>query len=361
MAYNQYSSYGGNPYESAGGNPYESEQAVGTPPTSSDALMLTNRQTPYNDSQQPNYPPADSYPPQGGHPGGQPGGQPNVQYVSAAPSVLANQDFLQRVEAIKADIRTLSSNISQVANQHQQQLSSPDRGSAGLEGIVTQTQVLNTSIRDQIRFLEADTARDAQNKIKDTQIKQLKTSFQKQLQQYQQEEASYRQRTREQLARQYRIVNPDATEAEVAEASQADWNDEGIFQIALKTNRSATANTVLGAVRARHNDIQHIEKTMTELQQLMEDLATVVVLQDQPIQQAEQHTDNVKQVSLLKAISIMNAVTDPSVGHRSWQRATRSGHQIRTKSTQAQVVVPRYQCANCVYHCACAWLVFWPE
>ena len=62
----------------------------------------------------------------------------------------------------------------------------------------------------------------------------------------------------------------------------------------LKTNRSATANTVLGAVRARHNDIQKIERTMIELQQLMEDLASTVVLQEVPIQQAEQHTENVK-------------------------------------------------------------------
>ena len=62
----------------------------------------------------------------------------------------------------------------------------------------------------------------------------------------------------------------------------------------LKTNRSATANTVLGAVRARHNDIQKIERTMIELQQLMEDLASTIVLQEAPIQQAEQHTENVK-------------------------------------------------------------------
>lgn len=62
----------------------------------------------------------------------------------------------------------------------------------------------------------------------------------------------------------------------------------------LKTNRTATASTVLGAVRARHNDIQKIEKTMLELQALMEDLASAVVLQDEPIQQTEQHTENVK-------------------------------------------------------------------
>lgn len=62
----------------------------------------------------------------------------------------------------------------------------------------------------------------------------------------------------------------------------------------LKTNRSATANTVLGAVRARHNDIQKIERTLIELNQLMEDLATAVVLQETAIQQTEHHTENVK-------------------------------------------------------------------
>jgi syntaxin 1B/2/3 len=52
---------------------------------------------------------------------------------------------------------------------------------------------------------------------------------------------------------------------------------------------------VLGNVRARHNDIQKIERTLLELQQIMEELATAVILQDEPIQQAEVHTEQVKQ------------------------------------------------------------------
>lgn len=160
--------------------------------------------------------------------------------------------------------------------------------------MITQTQVLNTSIKDQIKFLETDAARSKDNQVKNTQVGQLKTSFTKQLQEYRVEEANYEKRYREQIARQYRIVNPEATESEVQEAANADWGNEGVFQTALKTNRSATANTVLGAVRARHNDIQKIEKTLIELNQLMEDLATAVVLQEEPIQQAEVHTQNVK-------------------------------------------------------------------
>lgn len=47
-------------------------------------------------------------------------------------------------------------------------------------------------------------------------------------------------------------------------------------------------------MRARHNDIQKIERTMIELQQLMEDLATAVVLQEEPVQAMEQNTSKVK-------------------------------------------------------------------
>ncbi|KAK5136563.1 hypothetical protein LTR08_002907 [Meristemomyces frigidus] len=219
----------------------------------------------------------------------------NVQYVAAGPTVLSNQDFLSRVEAVKADIRTLTTHVGQIASMHQRTLSSPDSGaSSQLESMITQTQVLNTSIKDQIKFLETDAVRSKDNQVKNTQVGQLKGSFTKQIQEYRVEEASYEKRYREQIARQYRIVNPEASDAEVLEASDADWGNEGVFQTALKTNRSATASTVLGAVRARHNDIQKIEQTLLSLNQLMEDLATAIVLQDAPIQQTEQHTENVK-------------------------------------------------------------------
>lgn len=149
-------------------------------------------------------------------------------------TVLSQSDFLSRVEAAKADIRSLTSHISSIASAHQRTLSSPDNSSEkALESIVTQTQVLNTSIKDQIKFLETDAARSGNNNIKNSQVSNLKTSFKKQLEEYRTEEATYKQRYREQIARQYRIVNPDATESEVQEASNADWGNEGVFQTAV--------------------------------------------------------------------------------------------------------------------------------
>lgn len=159
----------------------------------------------------------------------------HVEYVQPSSNNLSNPDFLSRVEAVKADIRTLTTHVGQIATLHQQSISSADNAGASnaLESMVTQTQVLNTSIKDQIKYLETDAARSQGNTVKDTQIRQLKTSFTKQLQEYRQEEANYERRYREQIARQYRIVNPEATEAEVQEAMSADWGNEGVFQTAV--------------------------------------------------------------------------------------------------------------------------------
>lgn len=50
---------------------------------------------------------------------------------------------------------------------------------------------------------------------------------------------------------------------------------------------------MLGAVRARHNDIQRIEKTMTELALLFQQLNEQVIYQEAQVTQAEQQTTQV--------------------------------------------------------------------
>jgi syntaxin 1B/2/3 len=61
----------------------------------------------------------------------------------------------------------------------------------------------------------------------------------------------------------------------------------------LKENRSGQASSALGAVRARHNDIQRIEKTMVELALLFTQLDEQVVYQEQQVDQVQQQTEQV--------------------------------------------------------------------
>lgn len=149
-------------------------------------------------------------------------------------AVLSNNDFLSRVNGVRQQITSLSSQVSAIASAHQRAISSPDgNASAQVENLVSQTQALNTQIKDQIKHLEVDAARSGGNATKDSQIRNLKTQFTNQLQEYRKEEEQYKSRYQEQIARQYRIVNPEASDEEVREASEANWGDEGVFQTAV--------------------------------------------------------------------------------------------------------------------------------
>lgn len=269
MSYTQYQQYGGNPYNN-GPNVEAGQGGTGylAQPELNQEMSNYSQTSNYSNS-----------------------GAPGVTPIPTA-TVLTQQDFLARVDFAKTEIRNLSSNIQEIASLHQRALSSPDSSSsAQLENLITQTQLKNTQIRDQIKYLESDAAKtqDGTKSVKARQAKTLKAEFEKSLKDYQQEEVAYRQRYRDQIARQYRIVNPEASEDEVNEASNMDWGSEGVFQTALKSNRSGQASSVLGAVRARHNELQRIETTLTELAAMFADMAQIVEAQDPVIEHTEQN------------------------------------------------------------------------
>jgi syntaxin 1B/2/3 len=217
------------------------------------------------------------------------------QQSSAAGSSLSQQEFLNRVQKLRDEIKGLTTDIDHIGLLHQRTLSSTD-GSANheLEHYVSQTQIRNTAIKDGIKGLERDLAKtnDSSRTTKNTQLQSLKTFFKSELDKYQSVERDYEQRYRDQIARQYRIVNPDASEEEVREAANADWGNEGVFQTALRTNRTGHASSVLGNVRARHSELQRIEQTLYELSILYQELATIVEQQEHVVQAAETNAEN---------------------------------------------------------------------
>ncbi|KAI2776865.1 t-SNARE [Daldinia loculata] len=220
---------------------------------------------------------------------------PEQQPIS---DTLSQQDFLNRIQFLRNEIRTLTSNVQTIASLHQRALAEGDGGAASqqLERAVADTQTLNVGIRDQLKFLANDANKSPPNSttrdMKERQVATIKAEFERELSNYQKEESIYSQRYREQIARQYRIVNPDATEEEVRNAADADWGNEGVFQTALRTNRAGQASSVLGAVRARHNELQRIERTLIELANMFQDLAILVEQQDNAVVEAVNNAEN---------------------------------------------------------------------
>lgn len=174
------------------------------------------------------------------YPSSQPqGASPYGAPTSSVPA-LSQQDFLARASDVRKEIRNLTADVQRIETLHQQVLAgTDDLAQQRLDELVASTQLRNTSIRDQIRSLKQDVERTPSNQnlgpLKKRQWEVLNGDFQKELQGYLQEEQAYRERYRDQIARQYRIVNPDASEEEVRQAAEMDWGNEGVFQTAVST------------------------------------------------------------------------------------------------------------------------------
>lgn len=247
-----------------------------------------------------------------GQPYGQPyGAQQNQPYdpppqlygqqqSGADAPVLSQNEFLQRVSSIRQEIQTLTASIREIEILHSRVLREGSEVQAKLDAEVAKSQLTNTSIRGQIQSLKKDTERTTPQHgtfaLKKRQFESLNNDFKQTIQKFLQEEQQHREEYREQIARQYQIVNPQATEEECRQAADVDWGNEGIFQQALRTNRSGQASAVLGNVRARHNDMLKIEKQITELLDLLDILNQQIVQQGNVIedvaQKAEQTTDH---------------------------------------------------------------------
>jgi syntaxin 1B/2/3 len=167
---------------------------------------------------------------------GQYGQEEYEQPQQPAGHVLSQGDFLSRVSAIRSEIQNLGVHVQNVATLHQRALTSND-GSAQrqLDDLVAQTQLKNTSIRGQIQQLKGDAERttDSIFGLKKRQYEIINNEFKAAIQKFIQEESQYKERYREQISRQYRIINPQASEQEVRDAADADWGNEGIFQTAV--------------------------------------------------------------------------------------------------------------------------------
>jgi syntaxin 1B/2/3 len=123
------------------------------------------------------------------------------------------------------------------------------------------------------------------------QVDSLDRRIRKAIQKYQEAEARFRKEVQEQQKRQYLIVNPNATQEEIEEASETS-GDVQIFQQALmNSGRQGQANSTLRNVQARHDAIQQIQRTLEELAQLFQDLDQMIVEQEPMVEQIAQKAE----------------------------------------------------------------------
>lgn len=150
-----------------------------------------------------------------------------------------------KVAYIQDDIKRMNQNIVQISELHARRLATTDdsyqsTSAAELSQMTNATTQLTNSIRNRINALnDANKKRsqpgDPAFQQRKNQIAGLQTSFRSQLEEYNAVEKRSRDKYRQRMERQIRIVKPDATQEEVRAAFDNSASGQQIFSQAVQS------------------------------------------------------------------------------------------------------------------------------
>lgn len=202
----------------------------------------------------------------------------------------AGGDFWSELSATNSTLSQLQEEIQAVRSAHQQSLTSTDPGaSAHADALNDGARATREQCKNQIKRLFKLAKGD---KAMKGQVEAVKTRFTTLLQEHQLVEKEFRKKVKDRVERQYRIVNPAATEEEVRQVTESD-NPQVFSQALLNSNRYGAARGAYREVQERHAEIQKIEKTLTELAQMFQEMAMLVEQQDEVIVNVENQAQGV--------------------------------------------------------------------
>ncbi|KAG9123770.1 Plasma membrane t-SNARE, secretory vesicle fusion [Ceratobasidium sp. 392] len=204
--------------------------------------------------------------------------------------------FYDEITAIQDLIHSYRDNIKTISNLQSRSLTATDdealrRATSELDGVSAQTQDVSAEIKRRVQALEAGrgkvSGRDREAWIQQTNV--VKSRFVAAIQEYQQAEQQYRQKSRQRMERQVRIVKPDATQEEIEAVVNNDAGAQVFSQALMSSNRYGESRLAYREVQQRHDDVKKIEKTLTELAQLFSDMSVMVAQHDETIDAIEAH------------------------------------------------------------------------
>ncbi|KDQ60716.1 hypothetical protein JAAARDRAFT_190870 [Jaapia argillacea MUCL 33604] len=208
-------------------------------------------------------------------------------------------EFYNEISSIQDSLRTFNDNVSRIGDLHSRSLNNMDDASAqknaeALDDLVNETSALSMELKKRIKTLERQggSGRDAQ--IRKQQTALVKSKFVEAIQNYQGVEQQYRQRYKQRLERQFKIVKPDATPEEIKAVVNDDQGGQIFSQALMNSNRYGESKAAYREVQERHEDIKRIEGTIAELAQLFNDMSVLVEQQDEQINTIEETAGNVE-------------------------------------------------------------------
>ena len=228
--------------------------------------------------------------------------------TAAATTTSGNSNtFFGRISEIQDMIRQIDLNVNRISDLHSRSLNNVGEAAqlaaeSELSSVAQQTSMYTNFVKTSIKSLESEAVKipasgpapeGVGRNVRLTQIGAAKNRFKETIMRYQEVEKAYRTKYRQRTERQLRIVKPDATQAEVQSALEGEASGQQIFSQALmNSNRQGEARGALREVQERHTDIQRIERTITELAALFQEMSILVEQQDEQLNVIKDHAQH---------------------------------------------------------------------
>ncbi|TVY23457.1 Protein SSO2 [Lachnellula hyalina] len=205
--------------------------------------------------------------------------------------------IFEEIGAIKKKIQDMDSDsgeLSAFKTLQQKSLNNPDP-SASNEQLDKKSNKIMADYRnlvERIRHLKSN-PQIYKNQNYNKPISTIDSQLKNAMKTFEDMDTEFANKLREQMARQYRIVRPEASDAEVREAVGNQTNQQVFSQTLMQSNRHGQAQSAMSAVRSRHEEIKKIEDQMVDLGKLFTDLNTLVELQEAPVANIEMKGEEV--------------------------------------------------------------------
>ncbi|RQM06762.1 hypothetical protein DH86_00002735 [Scytalidium sp. 3C] len=218
----------------------------------------------------------------GGGQYGRQGGDPNA--------------ILNECRDIDRAIDEVEQSLEKLKGLQQRSLDNPDSSAQSsvnreLESLGANTMATYRTLVTRIRTIKSQP--DSGSPKNAPQVGKVDRKLKKAINDYQNLESTFRRRLQDQMARQYRIVRPDASEEEVREAVEDTSSNQVFSQALMQSDRRGQSRAVMNAVEDRHRAIQKIEQQMIELAQLFQDMEALVVQQEVAVEAIDQRGEEV--------------------------------------------------------------------
>lgn len=184
---------------------------------------------------------------------------------------------IQELERKVSQLRTLYRAATSIASAEEDR-----RHKAEIERVQNDAMSLQRNLARRVKSIQSKP--ESGNEHNKLQVGKIDSDLKKAMNDYREAGAEYRTILKEQARRQYLTIKPNATEAELTQVAD-DLSDQNLFsQALLDSDRRGQVQSARQAVGKRHDAIKKIEKDITEVAELFQELEASVIQQDAPVE-----------------------------------------------------------------------------